>query len=150
MNSHNTNIFPPLSMKVISMGMTMAVVACTHQTCKSNCNEYGIFFVPSVCQSYCGSRMEGHSCIRTKVLAEDLFRWYSTNVQTYSIQGMKRCTRILRSIRRSMEHVTLVLSNVTIISREFPICYIWMKKNHEEEKDQALHWKYDAIKATFE
>ncbi len=25
-----------------------------------------------------------------------LFRWYSTNLQTYSIQGMKRCARILR------------------------------------------------------
>ncbi len=25
-----------------------------------------------------------------------LFRWYSTNVQTYTIQGMKRCARILR------------------------------------------------------
>jgi hypothetical protein len=25
-----------------------------------------------------------------------LFRWYSTNVQTYIIQGMKRCARILR------------------------------------------------------
>jgi hypothetical protein len=50
----------------------MGVVACTHQTCKSNCHEYGIFFVPSVCQRYCGSRMEGHFCIRTKVLAEDV------------------------------------------------------------------------------
>ncbi len=29
----------------------MEVVACSHQTCKSNCHEYGIFFVPSVCQS---------------------------------------------------------------------------------------------------
>jgi hypothetical protein len=27
----------------------MEVVACTYQTCKSNCHEYGIFFVPSVC-----------------------------------------------------------------------------------------------------
>jgi hypothetical protein len=24
------------------------VVACSHQACKSNCHEYGIFFVPSV------------------------------------------------------------------------------------------------------
>jgi hypothetical protein len=24
------------------------------------------------------------------------------------------------------------------------------EKNHEEQKDQALHWKYDAIEATFE
>ncbi len=50
----------------------MAVVACTHLTCKSNCHEYGIFFAPSVCQRCCGSRMDGHSCIRTKVLAEDV------------------------------------------------------------------------------
>jgi hypothetical protein len=28
----------------------------------------------------------------------------------------------------------LVLLNVTIISREFPICYIWMKNKHKEEK----------------
>jgi hypothetical protein len=49
----------------------MEVVACTHQTCESNCNEYGIFFVPLVFQRY-GSRMEGHSCIRNKVLAEDV------------------------------------------------------------------------------
>ncbi len=47
------------------------LMACTHQTCKSNCHEYGIFFVPSVCRRYCGSRMEGCSCI-TKVLAEDV------------------------------------------------------------------------------
>ncbi len=39
---------------------------------QKHCHEYGIFFVPSVCQRYCGSRMEGHSCIRTKVLAEDV------------------------------------------------------------------------------
>jgi hypothetical protein len=32
------------------------VVACTHQTCKSNCNEYGIFFVLSVFGRWCGSR----------------------------------------------------------------------------------------------
>jgi hypothetical protein len=50
----------------------MEVVACTHQACESNCNEYGIFFVPLVCQRYCGPRIEGHSCIRTKVLAEDV------------------------------------------------------------------------------
>ncbi len=50
----------------------MEVVACTHQACESNCHEYGIFFVPSVCQRDCGSRMEGHSCIRTKILAEDV------------------------------------------------------------------------------
>jgi hypothetical protein len=25
-----------------------------------------------------------------------------------------------------------------------------MKKNHEEKNNQALHWKYDAIEATFE
>jgi hypothetical protein len=31
-----------------------------------------VFIVPSVCQKYCGSRMEGHSCIKTKVLAEDV------------------------------------------------------------------------------
>jgi hypothetical protein len=29
-------------------------------------------FVPSVCRRYCGSRMEGHSCLRTKVLPEDV------------------------------------------------------------------------------
>jgi hypothetical protein len=56
-----------------------------------------------------------------------LFRWYSTNVQTYTISGMKRCAWILRWIRRSMEQVTLVLSNATIISRVSPIHYIWMK-----------------------
>jgi hypothetical protein len=50
----------------------MEVVACTHQTSGSNCHEYGIFFVPSVFLRYCGSRMEGHSCIRTKVSAEDV------------------------------------------------------------------------------
>jgi hypothetical protein len=50
----------------------MEVVACTPQACKSICHEYGIFFVPSVCQRHCGSRMEGHSCIRTKVSAEDV------------------------------------------------------------------------------
>ncbi len=38
----------------------------------NNCHEYGIFFVPSVCLRYCGSRMEDHSCVRTKVLAEDV------------------------------------------------------------------------------
>ncbi len=48
-----------------------------------------------------------------------LFRWYSANVQIYTIQGMKRCARILRWIRRSVEQVTLVLSDATIISREF-------------------------------
>ncbi len=37
-----------------------------------------------------------------------LFRWYSTNVQTYTIQGMKRCTRILKWIRRCVEQETLV------------------------------------------
>ncbi len=63
-----------------------------------------------------------------------LFRWYNTNLQSYSIQGMKRCARILRWIRRSMKQVTLVLSNARIISRESPICYILMKKNHEEDK----------------
>jgi hypothetical protein len=46
--------------------------------------------------------------------------------------------------------MTLVLLNATIISRESPIHYIWMKKNHKEEKDQALGWKYDTIEATFE
>ncbi len=39
---------------------------------QSNCHEYDILFVPSVFQRYYGSRMEGHSCIRTKVLAEDV------------------------------------------------------------------------------
>ncbi len=63
-----------------------------------------------------------------------LFRWYSTNLQTYSIQGMKRCARILRWIRRSKEQVTLVLLNATIISRESPICYILMKETHKEDK----------------
>jgi hypothetical protein len=31
-----------------------------------------IFFVPSMFQRYCGSRIEDHSCIRTKILAEDV------------------------------------------------------------------------------
>ncbi len=62
-----------------------------------------------------------------------LFRWYSTHLQTYSVQGMKRCARIFRQIRRSMEQVTFILSNVTIISREFPICYMLIK-NHKEER----------------
>ncbi len=79
-----------------------------------------------------------------------LFRWYSTNLQNYSMQGIKRRTRILRCIRRSMEQVTLVLSNATVISRESPICYILMKKNTRRKKDQALHWKYDVIEATSE
>jgi hypothetical protein len=52
--------------------LVMEVVACTHQICESNCHKYGIFFVPSVFQRYCESRMEGHSCIRTTVLAEDV------------------------------------------------------------------------------
>jgi hypothetical protein len=30
--------------------MLLGLVACTHQTCKSYCNEYGIFIVPSVCR----------------------------------------------------------------------------------------------------
>ncbi len=30
-----------------------------------------------------------------------LFRWYSTNLQTYSIQGIKRCARILRWTRKA-------------------------------------------------
>ncbi len=45
-----------------------------------------------------------------------LFRWYSTNLQTYSIQRMKRCAKILRWTQNSVEQVTLVLWNVTIIS----------------------------------
>jgi hypothetical protein len=49
-----------------------------------------------------------------------------------------------------MEQVTLVLSNVTIISRESPICYILIKKTTRSKKGQALHWKYDAIDTTFE
>jgi hypothetical protein len=35
-------------------------------------HEYGIFFVRSVFGQYCKSRMECHSCIRTKILAEDV------------------------------------------------------------------------------
>jgi hypothetical protein len=49
-----------------------------------------------------------------------------------------------------VEQATLVLSNVTIISRESPIRNTLMKKNHEEQKDKASRWKYDAIEATFE
>ncbi len=51
---------------------------------------------------------------------------------------------------KSMEQVTLVLWNVMIISRESPICNILMKKTTRRKEDQALHWKYDAIEATFE
>ncbi len=69
------------------------------------------------------------------------FRWYSTNVQTCIIQGMKRCSSILRWIRRSVEQGTLVLSNVTIISRESPICNTLMKTNHEEQKRQGYALK---------
>ncbi len=62
-----------------------------------------------------------------------LIRWCSTNVQTYSIQGMKKCARILRWTRKSMEQATLVLCNVMII-KESPICYILMKKTQGGKK----------------
>ena len=52
--------------------------------------------------------------------------------------------------KNTQMNMTLVLSNATIISRESPIHYIWMKKSMRSKKDQALHWKYDAIEATFE
>ncbi len=80
-----------------------------------------------------------------------LFRWYSTNVQIYIPQGMKRCAwRILRWKGRSVEQAKLVLLNVTIISKESPICNTLMKKNTRSKKDEAMRWKYDAIEATFE
>jgi hypothetical protein len=49
-----------------------------------------------------------------------------------------------------MEQATLVLSNVTIISRESPIRNTLMKKTTRSKKDEAMRWKYDAIEATFE
>ena len=115
----------------------MEVVACTHQACKSNCNEYGIFFVPSVCRRYCGQNGRSLLYQDQGFARRCLFRWYSTNHPTYIIQGMKRCARILRWIRRSVEQAKLVLSNVTIISRESPICNTLMKKNHKEQKRQG-------------
>ncbi len=42
-----------------------------------------------------------------------LFRWYSTNLQTYSIQGMKKCTRILRWTRK--KHGTIDIGLVECV-----------------------------------
>jgi hypothetical protein len=50
----------------------MEVVACTNQARQSNCNKYGIFFVPSLCRGICISRLESGSYFRTTVLTEDV------------------------------------------------------------------------------
>jgi hypothetical protein len=85
--------------------------------------------------------MEGHSCIRTKVLAEDV-----------SSDGQYKCSNLHHpgDEKMTVEQAKLVLLNVTIISRESPICNTLMKKTQEEPKNQATGWKYDAIEGTFE
>ncbi len=47
--------------------------------------------------------------------------------------GDKKMRKNTQMNKKNVEQVTLVLSNATIISGKSPICYIWMKKNHEEE-----------------
>ncbi len=64
----------------ICLQVMEVVVECTHKTCKSNCNEYGILFVLSV---------EGGSCFCTKVLAEPVSS--DGTVQIIKVAIPERC-----------------------------------------------------------
>ena len=79
--------------------------------------------------------MEGHSCIRTKVLAEDVFSDGTVQIiQVTLSRGMISCVTLLRRASESVDQSKLVLLNVKIKSRESPMHNTMMKNNQEEPK----------------
>jgi hypothetical protein len=76
-----------------------------------------------------------------------MVQYKCSNLHYPGDKKMRKNTQINKKKRGTSD---IGLTNATIISRESPIHYIWMKKTRRRKKDQVLHWKYDAIEATFE
>jgi hypothetical protein len=79
-----------------------------------------------------------------------MVQYKCSNLDYPGDEKMHKNTQMNKKKLGTRKFANLVLSNVTIISRESPIRNTLMKKTMRSKKDKAMRWKYDAIEATFE